>query len=100
MKGHSMQFSPTLRTLTIPTILLLTAGALQAQYDLPARKAQVVEKIDAEIQSLDALYKHLHAHPELSYEEEKTAARLAKELQTLGFEVTPNVGGHGIVGVL
>lgn len=48
---------------------------------------------------LVALYKHLHANPELSFFEEKTAARLAKELRDLGFEVTEKVGGHGIVGV-
>ncbi len=69
-------------------------------YDLPARKALVTKVIDAELKSLDALYKQLHAYPELSYEEEKTSARLAKELKSLGFEVTEKIGGHGIVGVL
>src|SRR5262249_40071742 len=49
---------------------------------------------------LDALYKHLHTHPELSLQEEATSARLAEELKKLGFEVTTGVGGHGIVGVL
>jgi amidohydrolase len=95
-----------MRTLAILTMLLLAAGNLHAQgskeigYDLLARKAQVLKTIDAEVKSLDALYKHLHAHPELSLEEEKTAARMAKELRTLGFEVSEKVGGHGIVGVL
>jgi hippurate hydrolase len=49
---------------------------------------------------LEALYKHLHTHPELSLQEEHTAARLAQEMKELGFEVTPNVGGHGLVCVL
>jgi len=49
---------------------------------------------------LEKLYKHLHANPELSFFEEKTAARLAQELRSLGFTVTEKVGGHGIVGVL
>jgi hippurate hydrolase len=94
-----------MRMLAVMT-MLLSAGTLHAQgakeiaYDLPTRKALVSGVIDAEIKSLDALYKQLHAYPELSYEEEKTAARLAKELRTLGFEVTEKVGGHGIVGVL
>jgi hippurate hydrolase len=93
-------------TLTTVTVLLLAAGTVHGQgdrkfsYDLPARKAQVVQKLEPEIESLDALYKHLHSHPELSYEEENTAARLAKELRALGFEVTEKVGGHGVVGVL
>ena len=95
-----------MRHLAVVTILLLAAGAAHAQptkeipYDLAARKAGVVQIIDTELKSLDALYKHLHSHPELSYEEEKTAARMAAELKALGFEVAPNIGGHGVVGVL
>jgi hippurate hydrolase len=87
-------------------ILLPMTGALSAQgskdapYDLVKRKALVQGQIDAELKSLDALYKQLHAYPELSYEEEKTASRLTKELKSLGFEVTEKVGGHGVVGVL
>jgi amidohydrolase len=49
---------------------------------------------------MDALYKHFHKNPELSLKEEKTAARLAKELKDAGFDVTENVGGHGVVAVL
>ena len=36
----------------------------------------------------------------MSLHEARTAARLARELKELGFEVTENVGGHGVVGVL
>jgi hippurate hydrolase len=46
------------------------------------------------------LYQELHAHPELSGQEEWTSARLAAELGTAGFSVTRGVGGHGIVGIL
>src|SRR6202165_4630974 len=60
----------------------------------------IEEKIEQELAGLHTLYKHLHTHPELSFEEEQTAARMAKELQTLGFEVSAKVGGHGVVGVL
>jgi hippurate hydrolase len=88
-----------MRILAIMTIFLGAADAGHAQ-DIKGRKAVVLEKLDAEVKSLDALYKQIHAYPELSYEEEKTAARLAKELRTLGFEVTEKIGGHGIVGVL
>ena len=63
-------------------------------------KQEIEKRVNAELPSLEALYKQLHAHPELAFEEEKTAARLAKELKTLGFEVTAGVGGHGVVGVL
>jgi amidohydrolase len=46
------------------------------------------------------LYLHLHANPELSFQEENTAARIATELESAGFTVTRNVGGHGVVGLL
>ncbi len=59
--------------------------------------AKVLEK---ELPALEDLYKQLHSHPELSYQEEKTSGRMAKELRDLGFEVTEKVGGHGVVGIL
>ncbi|MFK7741434.1 MAG: amidohydrolase [Planctomycetota bacterium] len=51
-------------------------------------------------ESLGSLYRHLHANPELSFRELKTAARMAEELQAIGVEVTTGVGGNGVVGVL
>jgi hippurate hydrolase len=51
-------------------------------------------------ESLGALYRHLHAHPELSFQEKATAARMAEELRALGLEVTTEVGGTGVVAVL
>jgi hippurate hydrolase len=59
-------------------------------------KARVAE----EYPTLFALYQHLHANPELSLHEAKTAARIAEELRHAGYEVTEKVGGHGVVGVL
>ncbi|MDF3059694.1 MAG: yxeP [Rariglobus sp.] len=61
---------------------------------------QVTARIDAEYPSLDVIYRHVHAHPELSLMEEKTAALVAKELRAAGFDVTERVGGHGVVAVL
>ena len=49
---------------------------------------------------LDALYLDLHQSPELSFHEEKSAAKLAEKLRRLGFEVTTGVGKTGVVGVL
>jgi hippurate hydrolase len=79
------------------------AAPPQADDPTPGLKenlAAVDAKIDAEIQSLVTLYQHLHANPELSLMEEKTAARLAAELRKAGYEVTEKVGGHGVVAVL
>jgi hippurate hydrolase len=50
--------------------------------------------------SLLQLYRELHAAPELSFQEEKTSARLAKEIRAAGWEVTEKVGGWGVVAVL
>ncbi|MGH9440890.1 MAG: amidohydrolase [Thermoanaerobaculia bacterium] len=49
---------------------------------------------------LHALYVDLHQTPELSLHEEKTAAKMARQLRRLGFEVTERVGATGVVGVL
>jgi hippurate hydrolase len=74
-------------------------AAAKEQSPLKERIAAVNQIVADDYDRLDKLYKHLHAHPELSKEEEQTAARLATELKELGFEVTENVGGHGVVGV-
>ena len=50
--------------------------------------------------SLAQLYQWLHTNPELSYHEKETANRVAAELRSAGLEVTENVGGLGVVGVL
>ena len=42
----------------------------------------------------------IHSHPELSQNEERTAALVAKILGGLGLEVSRNIGGHGVVGLL
>ena len=46
------------------------------------------------------LYKELHLNPELSFKEEKTSKKLATILTGLGFEVTENFGGYGVVALL
>jgi len=45
-------------------------------------------------------YKHRHQVPELSLEEKETSATLATEMRKLGFEVTENFGGYGIVCIM
>lgn len=46
------------------------------------------------------LFDHFHRNPELSLVEYKTAARMARELRSVGFDVTEGVGGTGIVALL
>ena len=60
----------------------------------------VTRRVEAEYPSLLGIYTNLHAHPELSFMEVKTAALVARELRALGFTVTEKVGNTGVVGVL
>lgn len=53
-----------------------------------------------EVPQLIQIYESLHQAPELSFQEEKTSARMTDELRKAGFAVTEHVGGHGVVGVL
>jgi hippurate hydrolase len=63
---------------------------------------------DAELPSLLTIYKDIHAHPELSMHEERSAAIVAKELKAAGCEVTERFGKYekqgatcyGVVGVM
>lgn len=78
-------------------LLLIAAPTLRAG---PADQGVVEARIAVEYPSLEALYKYLHAHPELSLQEEHTSARIAAELRSAGFTVTEKFGGTGVVGVL
>ena len=82
---------------TVLTALALAPFALAAD---PALRDAVAKKIAAEYPALEAIYRDLHAHPELSFMETRTAALVAKELRALGFEVTEKVGNTGVVAVL
>src|SRR6476659_3557460 len=52
------------------------------------------------IPDLEALYKDVHAHPELSMQETRTAGLAAERLRTAGYEVTTEIGKTGVVGLL
>ena len=55
---------------------------------------------DKLLAELEAIYKDLHQHPELSMQEFRTAKIAADYLDSLGYEVTRAVGITGVVGVL
>ncbi|MBV8411490.1 MAG: amidohydrolase [Alphaproteobacteria bacterium] len=67
--------------------------------DVATNKAAVEQSLTAQYPHLEALYKDIHAHPELSFQEKRTAAELAAEMRGLGFEVTEGVGRTGIVAL-
>ncbi|MFG2576652.1 amidohydrolase [Streptomyces sp. NPDC048481] len=74
------------------------------------REAAVVARLTREITpglgpghvpgSLADFYRDLHRRPELSFEEHRTAAKLAGRLRAAGYEVTDGVARTGVVGVL
>ncbi|WP_048645910.1 M20 aminoacylase family protein [Nitratireductor soli] len=59
-----------------------------------------VSDFDDRKEELVAVRRHLHAHPELSHQEEKTARYVADKLKAWGYEVTEGVGGYGVVATL
>ena len=52
---------------------------------------------DADVAALVALRRDLHQHPELSWKEERTAARLADAVTALGAVDVRRVAGTGVV---
>jgi len=77
----------------------LAASCLRGQGATPAEE-MVRSRVTQECPGLLELYQHLHAHPELSFQETQSAARVAEELRKAGCEVTTGVGRGGVVGVL
>jgi amidohydrolase len=53
-----------------------------------------------DVADLAAIYRDLHAHPELAFHENRTAGIVAGRLRDLGYETTTGVGRTGVVGVL
>lgn len=81
---------------------LCVAAALSpvhAELDVVKLKAAIETSVEADYPKLDALYKEIHAHPEIAFQEVKTAARLATEMRALGFDVTEKVGKTGLVAI-
>ncbi len=56
--------------------------------------------VDDLVPALVALRRDIHAHPELGYQEHRTAALIAAQLRAIGLEVHEGIGGTGVVGVL
>ena len=80
-------------------LAVATVMPVHAEMDVARLKAAIETSFEADYPKLDALYKDIHAHPELAFEEVKTAAKLAAEMRALGFEVTEKVGKTGLVAI-
>lgn len=62
--------------------------------------ASVLANISELLPDLESVYKDIHAHPELSMQETRTAGIAADRLRAAGYEVTTGVGKTGVVGLL
>src|SRR5690242_20548636 len=80
-------------------LLAVDLAPAHAEFDVANLKKTIETSLASDYPKLDALYKEIHAHPELAFQEVKTAARLAAEMRALGFEVTENVGKTGLVAI-
>lgn len=78
----------------------LAALLLSAAMTTPAAADPLTDAVRRDLPSLMELYRDLHAHPELSMQERRSAGLLAAEARRLGFDVTTGVGGTGVVAVL
>lgn len=81
------------RAVAASALALVAATPLAAQDTIRA-------DIAADMSGLMDLYRDLHANPELSFQEVRTAKKLAVEARRLGFEVTEGVGKTGVVAVM
>ena len=77
-----------------------TAQTGAAPAPAPPVPQGIAAQIDRDISDLMTLYRDLHAHPELSEQETATAAKLARRLKAMKFDVTEKVGGTGVVAVM
>lgn len=85
-------------------VALAYAGATSAQAQQPfdpALQAEIDKRTNAIADKVTAWRHDIHQHPELGYQEKRTAALVAAHLKSLGMEVQENVGGiPGVVGIL
>ena len=66
----------------------------------PSSDGVSVPGLDALLPDLEKLYTDIHAHPELSMQETRTAGIAAQRLRDAGYEVTTGIGKTGVVGLL
>jgi hippurate hydrolase len=94
-----------MRSVAILVMSLIPAGSLLAgDAVVSTYRADLAPKVDElvkqQLGSLLNYYLDLHQHPELSLHEVRTAGKVAERLDSLGYQVTTGIGGHGVVGIM
>ncbi|NJC34603.1 hippurate hydrolase [Sphingomonas jejuensis] len=80
--------------------LLLFALLASAAAPVAAQADNLRADVARDLPSLIEIYRDLHAHPELSFQETRSAGVMAREARAAGFTVTEGVGRTGVVAVL
>lgn len=101
-------FERVRQVIAIFALAVLTTACSRSSLSLPYAEPASVEspsgRIDARLGALHddliSFRRDLHRHPETSGNEARTAARVADRLESLGFSVRRDVGGHGVVAIL
>lgn len=86
-----------MKQIILPAVLLLSFSAFAQLSPYNTQVAQAAQKIDKKVIEWR---RDLHQHPELGNNEKRTAAIVAKHLQSLGIEVKTGVAKTGVVGIL
>lgn len=79
--------------------LVLACLAAPSAFAQNAASPRLGPLVDGLYPALEVLYKDLHEHPELAFQEKRTAGKLAEQMRALGFEVTEGVGRTGLVAL-
>ncbi|MFO0229586.1 amidohydrolase [Gemmatimonas sp.] len=86
---------------TSAAAVALVISPAAAQSAAPSELAKLIEsRLPAVMPKVVAWRRDIHQHPELSFEEKRTAALVADHLRKLGLEVQAPVGRTGVVGIL
>ena len=82
--------------IVIPVLMLISGTVYGQQSSL---NEEIMKLTGEQATQYKSLYIDLHQHPELSHMEFNTSKKMADELKSIGFDVTPKVGGNGVVGI-
>ena len=95
--NHFRFILPSYRLCLLSCLLFLLAEPIHL---LAADVDKIHSWVNQQLDSVLGEYKYLHANPEVSFQEQKTATYVAKQWRNAGFTVTENVGDTGIVALL
>ncbi|MEX1039328.1 MAG: amidohydrolase [Pirellulaceae bacterium] len=94
-----MRLCPPLSTLF--TLFFGAVCFLSFSHAASAEPTATIQRWQTEqLEELIEIYREFHRTPELSFQEEQTAKRLADHWRAAGYQVTTGVGGHGVVALM